>query len=129
MYQNNKNFKNSIRVAFMNIRGQSGLKVDKQVQIEAFMKRNKCDILHLQEVNIDSESFSTCDFISSNFNIYQNNSINKYGTASLVKSKFLVENFRCDTEGRVLIFNIGQFTFANIYLYSGTDALSRACSI
>ena len=101
MYQNNKNFKNSIRVAFMNIRGQSGLKVDKQ--IEAFMKRNKCDILHLQEVNIDSDSFSTCDFISDNFNIFTNNSSNKYGTASLVRSEFLVENICCDTEGRVLI--------------------------
>ena len=128
MYQNsiNNNSTSSLSVAFLNIRGQSGLKIEKQVQIEAFIRQHKCDILHLQEVNIDSESFSTCDFISSNFNIIQNNSINKYGTASLVKSEFNAENIRCDTEGRVIIFDIGQFTFANIYFHSGTDAQSRS---
>ena len=110
----------------MNIRGQSGLKIDKQLQIESFLKQNHCDILHLQEINIDSDSFSNCDYISSNFNIYHNNSITKYGTASLIKSEFSVENIRFDTEGRVIVFDIGNFTFANIYLNSGTDGQSRA---
>jgi hypothetical protein len=50
----------------------------------------------------------------------------KYGTASLVKSEFFVENIRCDTEGRILVFDIGNFTFANIYLISGTDGQSRS---
>ena len=53
----------NLRVAFMNIMGQSGLQVCKQIQIEAFIRHNACDILHLQEVNINSESFSTCDYI------------------------------------------------------------------
>ena len=110
----------------MNIRGQSGLQIEKQVQIEVFIKQNKCDILHLQEVNIDGESFTSCDFISSNFNILTNNSINNYGTASIVKSDLLVENIRCDTEGRVLVFDIGNVTFANVYLHSGTDGRARA---
>ena len=67
-----------LTITYMNIRGQTGLKIEKQVQIEAFIKQYKVDILHLQEVNIDRDSFSSCDFITSNFNILQNNSINKY---------------------------------------------------
>ena len=118
--------RSSLRIGFMNIRGQSGLQIRKQVQIEAFVRRHDCDILHLQEANIESETFSSCDFISSNYNIFSNNSVSKYGTASLVKSGLMVENVRCDTEGRVIIFNIGQLTFTNIYLHSGTDGQSRA---
>ena len=33
---------------------------------------------------------------------------------------------RCDSEGRVLLFDIGQMTFANLYFNSGTDAIARA---
>ena len=59
-------------------------------------------------------------------NILQNNSLNGYGTSSLVKSEFLTENLKCDTEGRVMIFDVGHLTFANVYFHSGTDAASRA---
>ena len=119
-------FKSSITVGFMNIKGQSRLNTEKQLQIEAFLKQYKCDILHLQETNIEQETFSTCSYICNNYNILQNNSLSKYGTSSLVKSEFLVENIRCDSEGRVLIFDLGPMTFANIYLNSGTDAIARA---
>lgn len=119
-------FKNSLIVGFMNIRGQSKLKIEKQLQIEEFLKCYKCDILHLQETNIDPDSFSTCNYISNNYNILQNNSLSQYGTSSLVKSDFLVENIRCDSQGRVLIFDVGQMTFANLYLNSGTDSIARA---
>ena len=37
-----------------------------------------------------------------------------------------MENIRCDTEGRVLVFDVGQITFCNLYLHSGTDAIARA---
>ena len=122
-----KNLENKIlTVAYLNIRGQSGLTVVKQLQIEAFTKFNQCDIVHLQEANIDEESFSTCDFICSSFNIIQNNSINKYGTASLVKSELNAENIRLDSEGRVIVFDIGDLTLANLYLHSGTDSKSRS---
>ena len=119
-------FKSSITVGFMNIKGQSRLNTEKQLQIEAFLKQYKCDILHLQETNIEQETFSTCSYICNNYNILQNNSLSKYGTSSLVKSEFIVENIRCDSEGRVLIFDLGPMTFANIYLNSGTDAIARA---
>ena len=66
---------NILTVAFLNIRGQSGLPISKQLQIENFIKYNKCDIVHLQEAHIDSDSFSTCDFISSTFNIIPINTL------------------------------------------------------
>ena len=97
--ENNIDFKASIRIGFMNIKGQSKLKIEKQIQIETFLKQFKCDVLHLQETNIESDTFSTCSYIYNNYNIFQNNSINKYGTSSLVKSDLLVENIKCDTEG------------------------------
>ena len=117
---------NILTIGYMNIRGQSGLNIVKQLQIEAFAKFNNCDIIHLQEAHIDSETFSTCDFIMKTYNIIENNSTNKYGTASLVKSELTFENIRTDLEGRIIIFNIGDMTFGNIYLHSGTDARSRS---
>ena len=117
---------NILTVAFLNIRGQSGLPITKQLQIESFIKYNNCDIIHLQEAHIDDDSFSTCDFISSNFNIVPNNSLNKYGTASLVKSELEIDNIQCDTGGRVIVFNVGELTLSNIYLNSGTDGRSKA---
>ena len=86
---------------------------------------NKLDILHCQEINIDENSFSQCNFISANYNIFSNNALNKYGTASFVKNDFVVENLKMDTEGRAIIFSIDKLTLGNIYLQSGTDAISR----
>ena len=129
MNQNSKsstNFRSSLIVGFLNIRGQSKLYIEKQLQIEEFLKRYKCDILNLQEVNIDHETFSNCHSISSNYNILQNNSITQYGTASLVKNDLVVENIRCDSEGRALIFDVNEMTFANLYFHSGTDANARS---
>ena len=109
----------------MNIRGQTGLNVDKQFQIEDFIKANNCDIVHLQEINIENDTFSKCNFIEANFSVISNNAENKYGTASLVKNEYLVENLMFDTEGRVIVFDISGINFANVYLPSGTDAIAR----
>ena len=78
---------NVLTIAYLNIRGQTGLPVVKQLQIQDFIKFNKCDIVHLQEVYIDDQSFSSCEFINSNFNIVPNNGPNKYSTASLRHEK------------------------------------------
>ena len=78
----------------MNIKGQTGLDTVKQVQIEHFMKLYDIDILHCQEVNIDSDSFSVCSFISSSYEIIPNNARNKYGTCCLVANHLNVENIR-----------------------------------
>ena len=117
---------NILTVALVNIHGQSGLSQSKQMQIETFIIQNKIDILHLQEINIVEDSFRYCNFISSCYNIISNNSPTKYGTASLIKSDLSAENIVCDTEGRILIFDVGKFTLGNLYLPSGTDAKSRS---
>ena len=112
--------------AFINIHGQTGLTLAKQSQIEDFICRNRVDILHCQEINIDDDSFSQCNYIKSNFNILPNNAVNKYGTASLVKNIFTAENIRKDSNGRAIFFNINGLSIGNVYLPSGTDGVSRA---
>ena len=118
------NLENSIlTVSYMNIHGQTKLPTVKQLQIQDFIKYNKIDILQMQEINIDDETFSECDYLSSNFNLISNNSETKYGTASLVRSDLEFRNVRCDTKGRAIVFDIG--TFGNFYAQSGTDGVSR----
>ena len=47
-----------LKVGFINIRGQTGLKLPKHLQIENFIRENCLDILHLQESNIEEDTFS-----------------------------------------------------------------------
>ena len=117
---------NILKVGYMNIRGQTGLTISKQIQIESFIIREKIDILHLQEINITEDSFSTCNTINAGFSIISNNAVNKYGTACIIKSDFSPENLLFDTKGRVIVFDIGGMTFANLYLPSGSDSVSKA---
>ena len=64
----------------------------------------------------------TCRFISANFNIIQNNNpSNQYGTSTFVKNGLNVENIKCDTGGRCIVFDINDITFSNCYLHSGND--------
>ena len=42
----------TINIAFMNVRGQTGLDFAKQLQIENFLRTYKIDILNCQEINI-----------------------------------------------------------------------------
>ena len=94
-----------LKIAYMNIQGQTNLPV----------KYKKIDILHIQEIEINDETFFDCNFLSTSYNILSNNSLNKYGTASLIRSDLLYTNVRCDTAGRAIIFDIGDVTFGNIY--------------
>ena len=92
----------------------------KQVQIEDFIRFNDIDVLHLQESEICDETFSKCNFICSNFDIYSNNAENKYGTSSLVKNIFPVENVRCDTRFffiRINIFQPSLKPFLNFWVF------------
>ena len=115
----------TLKISYVNIRGQTGLQIEKQLQIEEFLKLNKCDILNLQEAHIETDTFSECDYIVSNYSLISNNSSNKYGTACLVKSDLVVEDVMLDTEGRVIVFEIAGVTFGNVYLPSGTDGATR----
>ena len=115
----------TLNIAFINVRGQTGFNLAKQIQIEEFIKVNKIDILHLEESNITEDTFVDCKMISASYNIISNNSQNNYGTATLVKNDFEIKNINMDKEGRVIIFEVGGITFGNLYLPSGTDGLSR----
>ena len=117
---------NILTIGYINIRGQTGLPVAKQLQIEAFARNNNCDILHLQEANILDDTFSSCNLLQSSFNIIENNATNKYGTASLVKTDLKIDNIQLDSEGRAIIFDISDINIGNTYLQSGTDGRSRA---
>ena len=120
-----KNHHSTINIAYMNIRGQTGLEYAKQIQIENFLKTYKLDILHLQESNISEDTFQNCDFINSSYDIITNNANNKYGTASLISNCLKPENIKLDSQGRVIVFDIGNMTFCNVYLPSGNDPIMR----
>ena len=115
-----------ITVAFLNCRGQSGFNISKQLQIESFLQNNSIDILQLQECRIDDDTFNQCGFLTSNYNVLKNNSQNEYGTASIVKNHFIPEDIILHNSGRIIIFNIGDITFGNVYLPSGSDGNVRA---
>ena len=110
----------------MNIRAQTGLNYAKQRQIEDFVRSNRIDILHLQESHVEEDTFLDCNYISANYDIIANNSLNKFGTASLVKCDLEVKNVNMDQGGRVIIFDVGEhFTCGNFYLPCGSDRISR----
>ena len=120
------NRKRNLRIVYLNTYGQTKLTVQKQLQIEDIAKMYNTDIIHLQESHVDAESFNHCSFIKTNYSILCNNSPSGYGTASLVHNDLKVENQFYDTNGRLIIFDIGNTTFGNVYLAAGTDAPSRA---
>ena len=93
-----------LTIAYMNIRGQTGLPLSKQLQIQDFLVHYKVDILHLQEIDLSDDTFNECTTICSAYNIFSNNSPNKYFTASLVSTVLEVDNILCDTVGRALFF-------------------------
>ena len=109
----------------MNIWGQTGLDLSKQVQIEHFLKFYKIDILNCQEINILKDSFSYSNYISSSYQLLSNNACNKYGTCSLVSNSLHLDNIKLDTNGRVILYNIGDTTFGNVYLPSGNSPTMR----
>ena len=103
--------KTNVKILYLNIYGQTKLPEAKQYQIQDIVRHHKCDIVHLQEIDCDSSTFSQCHYLKNNFSLISNNSHSKYGTASLIKNYFNANNISFDTEGRVIMFNIGCTTF------------------
>ena len=117
-----------IVIAFINCVGQSGFPISKQLEIQSYIITHKIDILHLQELKMDEDSFSQCGFISSNFNLFSNNKPDEsfYGTATLVRSDLEVSITHTDDDGRVLIFDAAGCTWGNLYMPSGSSGIVRA---
>ena len=120
------NKKKALRIIYINTYGQTKFTVQKQFQIEDIAKKYKSDIIHLQESHVDAQSFEHCNFIKSNYRVLVNNSPSGYGTASLVHNDLEVKNEFYDSNGRIIVFDIENTTFGNVYLEAGTDACSRA---
>ena len=112
----------TINIAYLNTYGQSGMNLAKQAQLEHFLAFNKIDILNCQETNIDSDCFDSCDFISANYEVVVNNANNKYSTCCLINNQFQIQNLKMNTNGRVIVFDINEITFGNVYLQSGNEA-------
>ena len=115
-----------MKIAFINIYGQSGLTYQKLFELENFIKVHSLDIVCLQETNISEDTFSECNYIYKNYIVIPNNNKSGYGTCTLVKKQFSVSNVIKDTGGRVLCLDIDdQLTVVNVYLPSGTDQKSK----
>ena len=121
-----KSCNNKFSILSLNIRGQTKLTLQKQLQIQDLIKLYKSDIVHLQETDIDENSFKSCNFIINNFAIISNNSPTGYGTTSLVRNNLEVSNVKLDTLGRIIVFDILNSTHCNVYLEAGTDSTSRS---
>ena len=116
----------SFSILSINIRGQTKLTIQKQLQIQDMLKYYQCDIMHLQETDVDDDTFQSCSFIMNNFTVISNNSSTGYGTTSLVKNDLEVDNIKLDTSGRIIVFDIQNTTHVNVYLEAGTDSSSRS---
>ena len=107
-----------LNIAYINRYGQSIFPVSKQPEIQNYICKNNLDIIHLQEVKNDSNSFSQCKFVINNLNIFANNKPDEsyFGTASLVRSDLDVTDIHTDDDGQTIIFNAAGCTWGNFYL-------------
>ena len=115
-----------IKVAFINVYGQTGLTHQKLFEIENFIQKHRLEIICLQETNVSEDTFLECNYIYKNFYITPNNSKSGYGTCTLVKKNFTVTNIIKDSDGRFISMDIDEkLTVVNIYLPSGTDQKTK----
>ena len=90
----------TLTLAYINVRGQTGLNHAKQSQLESFIRIYKPDILHLQEINVTSDAFENCHFINSNYNLDKERGLQVFEPIST--GKYMVETDK-GSEGRVSV--------------------------
>ena len=61
---------NLVNILYLNTRGQTKFTLEKQLQLNDLVRYLKCDIVHLQETDMDENVFEHCHFIKNNFNVY-----------------------------------------------------------
>ena len=115
----------TLKIATLNCQGQTGITPAKALFIDNLLKRNKYNILNLQETLINEDTFGLCEYVEGQYKVISNNSTNCYGTASLVKNCLKINDLRLDSEGRIIVFDLEDITCVNIYPKAGTDAISR----
>ena len=85
---------NNFTIFYLNTYGQTKFTTEKQKQIQDLFSFYQCDLIHLQETDINDSDFENCHFLRNNFNILVNNSMTKYGTCSLIKDNYACENVK-----------------------------------
>ena len=115
----------TLTLVSINVHGQTGFTLGKQKQIQDCISQYKADIVSFQEINIDEETFSQCLNLTCNFSIISNNAENGYGTAVLVSNSLNYDSVKCDTAGKIVSLDVGDFTMTNVYLQSGNDRVLR----
>ena len=85
------------------------------------------DVLHMQEIHSNCNTFAVCNIIALTFNLISNNTPRKYGTAMLISSSLPPNNIQYDSNGRIIVCDIPSlgFTTANVYLPSDSDSIAR----
>ena len=115
-----------IKIAYINIYGQSGLTNRKLLELDNFIQKHCLQIVCLQETYVSDNTFDECSYIYKNFQVISNNNTSGYGTCTLVKKDFNVTNIIKDVDGRIICLDIDEkLTVVNLYLPSGTDQQSK----
>ena len=66
-----------LNLGFVNVFGQTGFKPDKVQRISELTKEYNLDIIHLQETQVEFDSFEGDEYLNNNFNIIPNNAQSK----------------------------------------------------
>lgn len=95
-----------------------------------FLKKEKPDIIGLQEIKISDEARAQVDFDFKDYQEFFNSAERPgySGTAFLVKNNIKVKylpKLAWDNEGRIQVIDIGKYYLANIYFPNAKDDLSR----
>ena len=80
-----------IKIAFVNMYGQSGMPMKKIVELENFIELHRIDVLCLQETDIQENTFSGSKLLHK-FSAFANNNRSHYGTCTLVRNNLQVNN-------------------------------------
>ena len=113
-----------IKIAFVNMYGQSGMPMKKIVELENFIELHRIDVLCLQETDIQENTFSGSKLLHK-FLAFSNNNRSRYGTCTLVKNNLDVNNIVKDTDGRLISVDVNDMSIVNVYPISGTDQDSK----
>ena len=113
-----------IKIAFVNMYGQSGMPMKKIIELENFIELHRLDVLCLQETDIQKDTFSGSKLLF-NFQAIINNNSSGYGTCTLVRKNLQVNNIVKDADGRLISVDINDMSIVNVYPISGTDHESK----
>lgn len=108
----------------------NGIRAISQKGFTDFLKKQKPDILCLQEVKISDAKRAQTEFDFADYDEYWNSAQRPgySGTATLVKRGMKVKplpKLFWDNEGRVQILDIGKYYLANVYFPNANHELSR----